>query len=630
MVLSKGSLGRLLGVAALTFFCCSLAHASGGACPASSPLAGNTTCFFISSTGVDTNTGLDEAHAWLHSPGMINCSANCATEQTGLGGSKGNGGQSHPGVGFIFRGGDTWHFSNPSPGDGMPYTGGEMYSLWGSNDAAHCVYEGTQTGCFYWGVDTTWYNSSVCGGSWCRPIFNGDNPVCNSTSCVNGSTSTMLVNTCTYATRTTNPFDRTNSTNVLFMMANDLQGGVYLDGIEFTGLCSDDTSSNFANDAMLVDGSATSPITFKNNLYFHGWSVTVNEVTNQSHSTQVPDCVAINGGSLSAISNTIIDGADSNPATCIGMAFGNPLHVKNSIFRYNANPFTGAHCHDWHDNIFEYLHAPNPPTHGNVMECNADDSNGTANVFYNNIARHFDPSWSTGGEVGWWFCPNTTPEYWFNNLQYDMVASHGVMWSVVGPPTYGGCPNTGGQFEFNNTIVDSKIDCAGTNDNTGGQYMTMLNNHMINAGYSGTTCHGGPNSQTNVAMSDATATSQGYTTGSSGTAGTGNNCANDSTTPCSPTAANNGTVGAGGNYQPYCTTLASYTSEPAIGTDAAIACQYGTTNACSYNTSTHTMSCPGQTAVVRPVSGAWDSGAYEFNTQDPPPSPPTALKAVVN
>ena len=75
-----------------------------------------------------------------------------------------------------------------------------------------------------------------------------------------------------------------------------------------------------------------------------------------------------------------------------------------------------------------------------------------------------------------------------------------------------------------------------------------------------------------------------------------------STTPCAPTSNTNSTVGAGGNHQAYCTTLAGFSSEAAIGTDAANACQLGTTDGCAYNATSHTMSCPAQTAVARPLA----------------------------
>jgi hypothetical protein len=130
-------------------------------------------------------------------------------------------------------------------------------------------------------------------------------------------------------------------------------------------------------------------------------------------------------------------------------------------------------------------------------------------------------------------------------------------------------------------------------------------------------------------MTDAQATTQGYTTGSEGTY-LSNNCANDATTPCAPMASSKSTIGVGANEQAYCTTLASFASEYAIGTEAAIACQYGTTDGCAYNASIHTMVCPAQTAVARPANTAWDAGAYQrLGGQVQIPQAPTNLQATV-
>ena len=106
------------------------AFAAGGACPANLPVTGNN-CYFIAATGADTNSGTSEAAPWLHAPGMPNCSKNCAAVNPSSG------------QGFIFRGGDTWHFGNSSA---SPYTGGalDMYSLnWGNN--ATCLGFGLTT-----------------------------------------------------------------------------------------------------------------------------------------------------------------------------------------------------------------------------------------------------------------------------------------------------------------------------------------------------------------------------------------------------------------------------------------------------------------------------------------------------
>jgi len=76
-----------------------------------------------------------------------------------------------------------------------------------------------------------------------------------------------------------------------------------------------------------------------------------------------------------------------------------------------------------------------------------------------------------------------------------------------------------------------------------------------------------------------------------------------------PTAGNS-TVNAGTNLTSYCTTLSG--SSAGEVTRAGTSCQNSTTDACSYNTGNHTVSCPGRTAVARPTTGAWDAGAYQF------------------
>jgi hypothetical protein len=292
----------------------------------------------------------------------------------------------------------------------------------------------------------------------------------------------------------------------------------------------------------------------------------------------------------------------------------------------------GQACHDIHDNIFEHFYNPAWPTHGNILECN-DDSPGnmpnqpqnTPNVFYNNIVRHDDPSFSS--QVHLWFCPETVPEYWFNNLEYDVAG--GNFWDIAGPPGYG-CSNTGGQFMFNNTLVDIVQPChLGGSNQTGGKFLTVLNEHLINTPYDASGCTG-YQSPTNVSMSSATAASQGYTMGSKGTSGSPNTCANDATTPCAPISASSSTVSAGANHMAYCTALASYITETTISVDAAAACALGTTDGCMYNVATHTMACPAQTAVARLASAAWDAGAYQFSgSRAQAPQPPTNLKATV-
>lgn len=583
-----------------------------GSCPANAPVTGNH-CYFVAASGLDTNSGTSESSPWLHAPGMPNCSNNCATVQATMNGNI-TGGQ-----GFIFRGGDTWHEGNSSA---SPYTGGTWNIGFGWGTDANCIYEGTQTGCIYYGVDTVtpWYNTSVCS-SWCRPLITGDNP-----------TSTTAVSSCAYQTGTSN---------------NLVVGGVavILDNFELTGLCENTTNPTSTTNEYLAyfgSGIAGSGTFFMTNLYMHGWTGTSN-IFNVPANTGVGVLIGGGNNGLQTLDHVVIDGSDSAPQIFEWATFPSFYHFRDSIVRYASNG-VGQWCHDIHDNIFEYIVPLVGGGHTNILECNYDNGggavnqpSGTPNVFYNNIIRH------SSSNVDLWFCPTQIPEYWFNNLMYD---TQGEGWSYAGPPTYS-CSNTGGQFMFNNTLVDGNSGgwtqpCSiGSYVTQGGQYLTVYNEHLINTGFdsvgsSGNSCTG-VNSTTNVSMSDATATSQGYMTGNAGTY-LSNTCANESTTPCSPTATTSSTVGAGSNLTAYCTTLAGYGSEYAIGTEAANACNYGTTDGCSYNTATHTMNCPAQPAVARSTS--WDSGAYQYSgvgaTQKtvPPPNntvqPPTSLKVILN
>jgi len=576
---------------------------TGGPCPSNAPVTGNH-CFFIAANGSDTNNGISESTPWLHAPGMPNCSGQCATVQAALGSY----GSSAAGIGLIFRGGDTWHFGNSSA---SPYTGGTWTPQW-DGQGSTCQFEGNQTGCFYIGVDTSWFS----GGSWSRPVLSGDNP-----------TTSTTVSSCAYQTG--------SSDTLLNISASPYQ---ILDSLEFTGLCATTAQGAYISNNGLDQPQNTPMMTYYVNLYMHGWSVTAATATGSSLI-----CVIFAGGSLMTFDHVVVDGSDSNPGTCAWGTFPSIQHMRDSIFRHTTQGVANW-CHDIHDNIFEYFYNPYIPTHGNALECNMDATGNaqgqpqnTPNVFYNNIMRHFDPGMGLNGQVDLWLCPTAIPEYWFNNLMYDLNPTPGQgSWDIAGPPTYGGCPNTGRQYMFNNTLVDTNQPCYLGPNGTKGQYLIIANEQMIGAGgYDGSGaggCIGGPGntpSSTIVNMSDALASTQGYTTGSPGTAFI-DSCANDSTRPCSPTASGASTVGTGNNLQSYCTTLAGYTSEPAIATDAANACKYATTNACSYNAATHTMVCPAQAPVARPVSGAWDVGAYQYSssqTQPAAPQVPTLLTA---
>lgn len=566
--------------------------------------AAAATTHYIAANGSDSNNGTSKTTPWLHAPGMPNCSGTCAS-YTPQAGDK-----------FIFRGGDTWHFGNSGL---SPYTGGtwDVHS-WSGTSAATCMFEGTQTGCIYYGVDQTWFS----GASWVRPILTGDN-----------STSTSYVGSCSY---------QTGVNNILVEMTTSY---TILDNFELTGICTQRTTgdTNAGSDDFIYianSGIAGTGMAFLENLYIHGWTSTSGAGTGNNTIA----CSVFGGAgynSLQTIDHVVIDGADSKPGACGWGVFPSFYHFRDSMVRYITQG-VGQWCHDIHDNIFEHIYNPDVPTHGNVLECNSE-SDGTAsgqpantpNVFYNNIMRHLDPAFAPAGQVGWWFCPNNITDYWYNNLQYDTGGyGDGNMWAIAGTLQYGGCTGTGTQKMFNNTLSGTIQPCyeSGSSNNQGG-FLTVLNEHLINTPFDGsssghTTPCVGANDASNVSQTWAQGNAQGYMSGSAGTADS-DTCANESTKPCSPTLASDSTVATGKNEQAYCTTLAGYSTEPAISTDAANACKYGTTDGCAYNTSTHAMVCPAQTSVARPVSTAWDAGAYAYLGQGSSPNPPTGLSALV-
>ncbi len=103
-------------------------------------------CFYVNyEAGNDAHTGLTEAEAWQHAPGMNGCTSVCLKYVKGEGGYK----QEH-GDEIIFKGGVTW----PNSVFPLVPTG-----------------EGSSGHRDYFGVKTSWHT----GGSFTKPIFNAEN-----------------------------------------------------------------------------------------------------------------------------------------------------------------------------------------------------------------------------------------------------------------------------------------------------------------------------------------------------------------------------------------------------------------------------------------------------------------------
>ena len=510
---------------------------------------GITQCYYIAASGSDSNSGTSESTPWLHAPGMPSCSNVCA------------GVTPSPGTGFIFRGGDTWHFGNSGA---SPYTGGAFQSNASGSSGAP----------IYWGVDTTWYS----GGSWTRPIFNADNP-----------TSTSGVSSCAY--------DQTKYTQTYWY-------GTYIivDNFEYTGVCWNGNEANAnenrccTNVILVANGSPSTSNDIIENVYIHGWThVTFSCSDSGGEPTGSCDgAIFIHGfgNTTDLVTHVVIDGSDADGKSGIGQAWG-CWDTEYSVFRYLPN---GAICngmHTWHDTWIDHIsQSGDGKTHSNGVEfpiAEASSDNYIYNNVFSNMFIHGDSGVTT------WFVPASGhTDYIWNNVWYNNRGGEIALCASSGQ-----CAGGGGNSKwYNNTMVDSSTYGVAY-PGAGTHYFT--NDLTINMTYQGNAV------QSNViVMTDGQATKAGYTSGSTyAYQPTASNCNGQSSCP----------VGAGANLTnnwPY--------GFPTSDTDYS----------CTYNTSSHSVSCPARTPIVRPATGAWDVGAFQFSgSQVQAVAAPTGLQATV-
>lgn len=578
----------------LIVLCASLpAFATGGTCPGAAnyvnPYAtpnsvttlaaiGVTSCYYVAANGADTNDGLSEAagHPFLHAPGMSGCTSNCAAATTSAG------------TGFIFRGGDAWHYGNSAA---SPYQNGNW--VW--------AHSGTSVNPIYIGVDQGWY----VGASFARPVFTGDNPA--PTYGGTGTSAGSFVSACT--------FD--NSALSGFVQFGN--GSVYniLDGIEFSGYC----WLTGSGPEVVSLGSGTSVNNAVTRNYFHAWS------TNGTTDGTYAFYEANTGTTGNIFAMNVVDGSDSSYG-----ASTNTVNCKYAGYSGNAPCYTGGGIYeggyDIHGNVFRHLSdvAVTTASHvfysnwiddiavtsqagGQHSNCNNMVGNTTAaNIStYSNLVTNYAASECfyfapPAGHVGYFF----NNVFWGNmnvgvvgtfptncillNVSQSAGTAAAYLYQNTWSQTGGGgagcqvqlAPSNSPLFPWNGPVYFANNHGIGST--------TLSGLYSVNAGAScnASTCpitdNGGE-----VFETEAAANSQGYTTS--------NNYA--------PTAATNPTVGAGTNYTSVASTF-SADSSLAEGTNwAAEQAGWGGKVAIVPGVN-------GPAPAYRPTTGAWDSGAYEY------------------
>lgn len=316
------------------------------------------TCFYSDPVaGLDTNTGADEAHPFLHVKGMPNCTSNCAAVATSAT------------TGWIIKGGGTYHRSS-----GTPLMGGQW----------------SVPAFGYVGVDSTWFS----GASFTRPVISMDNPL-----------STSLVSRCS--------FDAGNPTTYAVVLA--ASSTTVFDRFEFTGGCSSSASSaggymqgGTGNTILrLYFHGWTEMTTSSDDTFFM-----TSGGTNNTFIYLVIDGSDSSEGTVCTSSRCVANcwnGSGTPTSPCAtGFAMNDCTNVMYSIIRHVSQGCEGPNMLVWHDNLLEYIFEPQfGGRHGNVVEAQSMTTSDTAH-FYKNVIRNVNEgeTINIGGGT----------QYFFNNI----------------------------------------------------------------------------------------------------------------------------------------------------------------------------------------------------------------------
>jgi hypothetical protein len=267
-------------------------------------------------------------------------------------------------------------------------------------------------------------------------------------------------------------------------------------------------------------------------------------------------------------------------------------------------------CSEWSGNLIEYIRLSiNPTAHTNVIECQGfDNAINNASLFFNNVIRHTNnpnantPTGQTSvglGNIG--AGPNSgNTAYIFNNVMYDTLQNYVIerqnQTSGSKQVSFNNSGDCGPSWQLNEGFADGLISVDQNQNN----YCASTTSQFLagQAGFSDVT---------NRFITPTQSTSDGYT-------------ANE-TYAYSPPFSNSPTVGQGTPIQTlFCNPIAA--AQAAAGN----ACLYDTSYAVTWNPTTHQVTGPGRTVILRPSTPS--IGAYEFSSSGNTLTPPTNIQVI--
>lgn len=524
-------------------------------------MAGNAfgTTHYIAANGSDTNNGTSESTPWAHLPGMATCASNCASYTPAAGDI------------FILRGCDDF------PNADFP-----IRWTWSGTSANPILIEGNG--------DTSWYNTSSCS-AWNRPIFDaGGTDIGGAGGCGGlGANWFLYLNTVTYVT-----FNWIEAKGLYWN--NNQQGSCFRTVGFAIGNASDHIILNdwymhhwtHGTSAGTTDVGSGGMIASYNTTPDCGNCVVENSVMDNSDSPDGASCAT--GGSLCSGGGVSSWSSENNIFFDVVEAIDTSNYVSTDVTIISGNNIS---------NLQASFTTPSQGGSAPHPNCIETLFGGSTYYIYNNYIHNIFTC--EGGQVG---NPGEVDYVW-NNV-WDMGAS-GVG-GENGPQVPQSTSGSKTLFFVNNTVrwATGCINVGGHSTTYTGTF-AVQNNHCINDSsvtVAGAT-PGGATISNNLGMTNAMATSQGYTAteqyefqpASSCTVGT-----------CS-------TVGAGLD-------LASLIPAGFTANDTNYACTEQTVSGVVESV------CPARIANQR--LGSWDVGAYEFSSSSAnQPNPPTGLAASV-